>query len=194
MLLDFLSSRELSLHGFMAMFGLTVYVIASHTLRQRRHPSAAIAWVVSLALMPYLALPLYLLFGSRKVTRGPLVRSAPALPFKQYQSNALAPRFQQLAAAMGLPRAASYQHLAIHQEGSKALEALRSVLLEARSTLDISTFLLGRDSLGREISELLIRQARARPHQPAQSPENGDRRWPAHVVRRAQPGGRIFRR
>ena len=160
MLLEFLGSRELPLHGLVAMFGLAVYVIASHTRRQRRHPSAAIAWVVSLALMPYLALPLYLLFGSRKVIRGPLVRSAPAMPFNRCQPHALAPRFQQLAAAMGLPRAASYQHLAIHQEGRVALEALRSVILGANSTLDICTFLLGRDSLGREISELLIRQAR----------------------------------
>jgi cardiolipin synthase len=160
MLLDFLSSRGLSLHGLLAISGLTVYVIASHTLRQRRHPSAAIAWVVSLALMPYLALPLYLLFGSRKVARGPLVRSAPALPFNGHQSNAPAPRFQQLAAAMGLPRAATYQQLAIHQEGREALAALRAVILGASSTLDVCTFLLGRDTLGREISELLIRQAR----------------------------------
>lgn len=47
---------------------------SSFTLRGRtpltsdgRHPSAAIAWVLGLLLVPYLALPLYLTFGSRKV-------------------------------------------------------------------------------------------------------------------------------
>jgi len=151
---EFLSQWGLTVHGLVTLAGLVVYVIASHTRRQRRHPSAAIAWVVSLALMPYLALPLYLLFGSRKVTRGPLLRDTPALPVNGPPSSAPAYRFQQLAAAMGLPHAAAYEQLAIHQDGKEALAALRSVLLEARETLDICTFFLGRDALGQEVSAL----------------------------------------
>lgn len=50
---EFLSQWGLTVHGLVTLAGLMVYVIASHTRRQRRHPSAAIAWVVSLALMPY---------------------------------------------------------------------------------------------------------------------------------------------
>ena len=53
----------LTLHGLIVMLGLAVYVIASHTLHQRRHPSAAVAWVVALVLLPYVTLPLYLMFG-----------------------------------------------------------------------------------------------------------------------------------
>ncbi|MBG6074721.1 phosphatidylserine/phosphatidylglycerophosphate/cardiolipin synthase family protein [Polaromonas sp. CG_9.11] len=158
---EFLSQWGLTVHGLVTLAGLVVYVIASHTRRQRRHPSAAIAWVVSLALMPYLALPLYLLIGSRKVTRGPLLRDTPALPVNGPPSSAPSYRFQQLAAAMGLAQAAAYEQLAIHQDGKEALAALRSVLLEARQTLDICTFLLGRDALGREVSELLMQQARS---------------------------------
>jgi cardiolipin synthase len=44
--------------------------MASRALYQRRHPSAAIAWVVMLTLLPYVALPLYFMFGSRKVAGG----------------------------------------------------------------------------------------------------------------------------
>lgn len=160
MLSEILGSRGLTLHGLVAMFGLGVYVIGSHARRQRRHPSAAIAWVVSLALMPYLALPLYLLFGSRKVLRDQSARATPALPFSGRQSNAPAPRFQHLAAAMGLPRASSYQQLAIHQDGHDALQALRTVIRGASSTLDLCTFLLGRDVLGHEVMALLIQRAR----------------------------------
>jgi len=58
-----------SLHGLIVMIGLAVYVAVSHTLHQRRHPSAAIAWVITLALLPYVGLPLYLLFGTRKLVR-----------------------------------------------------------------------------------------------------------------------------
>uniref|UniRef100_UPI00374DAC9E PLDc N-terminal domain-containing protein n=1 Tax=Rhodoferax sp. TaxID=50421 RepID=UPI00374DAC9E len=56
-----------TLHSLIVLLGLVIYAAASHTRRQRRHPSAAIAWVVSLVLLPYVALPLYLMFGSRKV-------------------------------------------------------------------------------------------------------------------------------
>ena len=55
------------LPGLAVATGLSLYVAASHGLRQRRNPSAAIAWVISLALIPYLALPLYLMFGTRKL-------------------------------------------------------------------------------------------------------------------------------
>jgi cardiolipin synthase len=63
-------SHWLSLHGLFTGSALFVYVVASHVLQQRRHPSAAIGWVLSMLLLPYAALPLYLLFGTRKLTRG----------------------------------------------------------------------------------------------------------------------------
>ena len=160
MLLNLLTSRQLTLHGLLAMLGLAVYVIASHARRQRRHPSAAIAWVISLALMPYLALPLYLLFGSRKVPRDPLARALPAPPFNGHPCGTPAARLQHLAAAMGLPPAASCEQLAVHQDGQDALQALRAVIEGADATLDLCTFLLGRDALGRDIMALLMRQAR----------------------------------
>ncbi|WP_293605132.1 phospholipase D-like domain-containing protein [Polaromonas sp. UBA4122] len=159
MLHELLTRHWVTLHGLVAMLGLVIYIIASRARRQRRHPSAAIAWVVSLALLPYLALPLYLLLGSRKVPRDPLARPTPTSPFKARQSNAPAARFQHLAAAMGLPRASSYQQLAIHKDGHDALQALRSVMVGATCTLDLCTFLLGRDALGKEISEILMQRA-----------------------------------
>lgn len=159
MLHEFLSRWGLTAHGLVTVTGLLIYLIASHIRRQRRHPSAAIAWVVSLALMPYVALPLYLLFGSRKIMRGALAQPAPALPVQARRSAGLAPRFQQLAAAMGLPRAATYEQLCIHPDGTDALVALRSVMAGAVSTLDICTFLLGRDALGTEVMALLMQQA-----------------------------------
>src|SRR5450755_1259891 len=72
----FLSRYLLTLHGIVVALGLIVYVGVARALPQRRDPSAAIAWVVALALLPYVAVPLYLMFGSRKLR----MRDAPALP------------------------------------------------------------------------------------------------------------------
>lgn len=128
----------------MVMLGLVTYAIASHTLRQRRHPSAAIAWVISLVLLPYFALPLYLVFGNRKVVNDRRVLNAPMT----------------LAAALGLPQAVHFEQLSIHQDGEQALQSLRNMLTGATRTLDICSFLFGRDVLGDEITKILMQRAR----------------------------------
>ena len=69
---EFLSRYLLTLHGIVVALGLFVYVTVARSLPQRRDPSAAVAWVVALVLVPYLAVPLYLLFGSRKLRLIPL--------------------------------------------------------------------------------------------------------------------------
>lgn len=150
-----------TLHSLIVLLGLVIYAAASHTRRQRRHPSAAIAWVVSLVLLPYVALPLYLMFGSRKVVNNRREASA-KIPACASGNTVSAPlQSGQLAAAMGLPEAATFERLMIHQDGQQALQALRCMIGSAKQTLDLSSFLLGRDVLGDEIAGLLIGRAQA---------------------------------
>ncbi len=148
-----------TLHGLVVMLGLAIYAFASRTLRQRRHPSAGIAWIISLVLMPYAALPLYLMFGSRKLVayRGMGLTQ----PLLQQASAGGALVTGKLETAMGLPEAAEFEALAIHQDGREALEALRGIINGASHSLDICSFLIGRDALGDEIAALLILRARA---------------------------------
>ena len=54
---DFIGENWELLDLLLVMLGLAVYVGASQTLNQRRHPSAAIAWVLGILLVPYLVLP-----------------------------------------------------------------------------------------------------------------------------------------
>jgi cardiolipin synthase len=160
MLHELTTRNWIGLHGLVVMLGLVIYVTASHSRRQRRHPSAAVAWVVSLTLLPYLALPLYLLFGSRKILRSTVKRLAPSSLAHAPPPTGPAARFQRLAAAMNLPAVFAYRELAIHDQGEDALEALRAVMLGASRTLDLCTFLLGRDALGQEVVATLEKRAR----------------------------------
>jgi cardiolipin synthase len=146
------------------MLGLATYAIASHTLRQRRHPSAAIAWVISLVLLPYFALPLYLVFGNRKVVNVRRTLNAPGARGGWHEGEKSRTQAEQLAAALGLPQAVSFEHLAIHQEGEQALQSLRQMMAGATRTLDICSFLLGRDVLGDEIALVLMQRARDGVH------------------------------
>ena len=143
--------------------GLVIYTGLSHTLHQRRHPSAAVAWVLGILLVPYITLPLYLAFGTRKIVPQRVVQRSPAvLPPTSEQTTAA--RTQQLAQAMGLPVPKSYESLQIHEDGRQALAALRRIIKSARHTLEVSTFILGRDQLGKEISARLKQRARAGVH------------------------------
>lgn len=147
----------MTFHGLIAMAGLAVYVASSHTLHLRRHPSAAIAWVFSLLLLPYLALPLYLMFGSRKVANNRQARSAATRVYDGQAAPGL--RTQQLAAVMALPEASSYHGLSVHEEGAQALQSLRCMIEGAKKTLDVCTFIFSHDILGDEISARLKRKA-----------------------------------
>ena len=143
----------LSLHGVFALFSLLVYVLMSHTLHQRRHPSAAIGWVLLLGLLPYLGLPLYLLFGTRKLTRQ---RAAPGVQTMPHVNTLAA-----LAAALGQPPSVGYAALVVHADGAAARSALWATIDHATHSLDVSTFILGRDGLGDAVVARLIARARA---------------------------------
>ncbi|WP_174544724.1 PLDc N-terminal domain-containing protein, partial [Variovorax soli] len=56
-----------SQHFLVVSVALLVYVLTTRAQRQQRAPTTAIAWVMALVLMPYLMLPMYLLFGRRKL-------------------------------------------------------------------------------------------------------------------------------
>jgi len=162
MTLDIFFDRYLlTLHAAIVAIGLVLYVAASRALPQRRDPSAAIAWVVALALLPYLAIPLYFMFGSRKLR----MRDAtgPALPPVTANDPAEAASLwaRQLGWSMGLAPAASYEALRIHADGSEAKRALLEGIAGARATLDVSTFILAIDPLGDEIAAALRARAEA---------------------------------
>jgi len=158
---ELLARHWLTLHSLAALLGLVVYVVGSRTLQQRRRPSAAIAWVITLVLLPYVALPLYLLFGNRKIVdRRHAARLQPYAVRIAGDANAPGAQLQQLAAAMALPPTSAYQQLNIHQGGAQALRALRNVIDGATRTLELCTFIFGKDGLGDEIARRLEQRAR----------------------------------
>jgi len=148
----------LSLHSVAVVLALVTYVALSLARRQRRHPSAAIGWVLFLALVPYVGLPLFLLFGTRKTTRARKRPDHDAAAVEALQGPS--GRFRALALGLGLPAPVPYEELTIHQDGAAALERLQAMMLAARHTLEVSSFLLGRDPLGDAVVALLAQRAR----------------------------------
>jgi cardiolipin synthase A/B len=159
-ILEFIERHALTLHGMVVAFGLIVYVGASRALPQRRDPSAAIAWVVALALLPYVAIPVFLMFGSRKLRmRDEPQPATPPLGPPADQAEAASMWARRLGRSMGLAPAAPYDALRVHADGGEARQALLEVIASATKALDVSTFILARDRLGEEIAAALRAKA-----------------------------------
>lgn len=149
----------LTLDGLLAATGLLVYVLTTHSLKQRRAPTAAISWTLSIVLLPYVALPLYLLFGTRKLVHADNRNgSAPVQAKGDADADAAWPRL--LTASMGQPAAARYRKLRLHAEGRDALQALWELIDGAEHELLVCIFLIGRDAVGKALIERLSEKAR----------------------------------
>jgi cardiolipin synthase len=145
----------ITLHGLVTVVAVLFYVITSHVMHQRRHPAAAIAWMLFILMLPYLALPAFLAFGSRKLRRP---RSAALSgPVAACATDAWA---VETIVALGQPAPEAYHDLNLHRDGLEARQALLDTIDGAQYSIDLCTFILGRDSLGQAVVDHLCQKAR----------------------------------
>ncbi|VWX63870.1 Phospholipase [Burkholderiales bacterium 8X] len=141
-----------SQHLLVVTVALLVYVLSTRARREQRAPTTAIAWVMGLALLPYLILPMYLLFGQRKLRPAGSPRPPRAGPARHWAAD--------LIESFGLA-APSPCDVRLHADGVAARDALWEVLEGARERLDVGTFIIGDDEFGQEVIERLARRARS---------------------------------
>lgn len=143
-------------HATFVFVGLLVYVLVTRIGRQHRHPSAAIAWVLFIALVPYVGMPLFLMFGTRKLVRPPRVfRAADTAATDPGPAWAL-----QLLAALDVASPTRNASVEFHADGDASLGALIALIDGARERIDACTYVFGNDPLGESIAAALARSAR----------------------------------
>jgi cardiolipin synthase A/B len=145
----------LTLHGLVTVLAVLIYAATSRAMQQRRSPTAAIAWILFILLVPYLALPVFFTFGSRKILArrsisqpGPLTHGTGAWAVDTLL-------------ALGQPAPTRYSHLNVHADGNASRDALLAMSDAARHSIDICTFMLGRDRVGEAVIRALSQNARA---------------------------------
>jgi cardiolipin synthase len=138
---------RVTIHSLAIVISLLTYVLTTRSERERRPPSIAIAWVLGMLAFPYLVLPMYLFFGRRKLPRK-ISRWSGRRSYAQHWA-------EDLIESFGLPPAAHSQ-VRFHQDGVESHSGLLSTMKCANRNLDICTYILGDDAIGREVTALMI--------------------------------------
>ncbi len=152
-------SHLLTVGGFL----LAVFAIA-RLISEKRQPGNTIAWLLGIVLIPYVGVPLFLLFGGRKIQRlaGRKQRIAPRLPGAPAASETtLRLPAARAIVANGAGEPVGGNRMTLLTGGEQAFAAFADQIRAAQHTINITTFILGREETGRTLVALLAKRARA---------------------------------
>lgn len=177
-------------HGAFVFAGLLIYVVATRAGAQRRHPSAALAWVVAIAAFPYLATPLFLVFGRRKFVRPTQI----AVPAPAVHPTGAPPWATSLLAGLGLAEPVGNLSVQFQPGGVESLMALIELIDGAQHTVAVGSFLLGADEVGTAVSAALVSAAGRGVRTRLLIDSVGSLKVPRRMLRGLQAGGVEVRR
>lgn len=146
--LDIISPHIGTLVGFALAF-----VLISRLMREKRRPSNTFAWLLIILLVPYLGVPLYLVFGGRKIARLTGKKNPIDLQL-ELMDNPLMNK-----TPFGVLSKGNKTHF-LHT-GTEAYRVLIEQIRGAVHSIEITTFILSHDSIGRKIIKELSIKARS---------------------------------
>jgi cardiolipin synthase len=123
--------------------GLVTAGFLGAVLGQRRPTGSAFAWLLVILFVPYLGIPLYLVFGGRKFRR-------------RAQSKSKLP-----ALATGTAQVTTAKSVTWLDDGILAYEAFLREIRGAKKSIRIVTFVVGDDPTGRSLMDALAERAAA---------------------------------
>ncbi|MBL9125152.1 MAG: PLDc N-terminal domain-containing protein [Planctomycetaceae bacterium] len=144
-----------------AGFGLCAFLVA-RVFREHRTAPVTFAWLLAIVLIPYVGVPLYLLFGGRKL-RGVAQHKPTLFPNASAEPHPgrIDSTVERVLTTAGMPPPRAHNRVEFLGDGQAAYRSLVSLVTEAQRSVHLMTFILGADDTGRSIVELLARKARA---------------------------------
>ena len=140
-------------------FILTITAI-SHMLSQRHKPSSLIAWFVVILAVPYVGIPLYIIFSGRKIEK--IIKSKKLIELKKIYEikEHLNSSIERLLRANSIPGAIGENEVILCKDGVDAYENLIKMLNSAKESIYITTYILKNDEVTKEILSILTKKAK----------------------------------
>ena len=143
-----------------SVIGASLSILAiAHMLRQRRSPSNTAAWLLVIIAVPYLGVPLFLMFGGRKLRRRAKTKddlgliTCEAIPLEK--SNYV----DQTLRLYGIPGATDGNRMTLCPTGVEGLQAMLRLVDEAVHSIHLETFIFSRDGVGQDVLHRLAKRA-----------------------------------
>jgi cardiolipin synthase A/B len=143
---------RVTVHSLVVLASVLAYILTTRVRQERRPPAIAIAWVLGMIALPYVVLPMYLLFGRRKFLR--------KTPHRLAGRREACHWAEDLIESFGLAAAAPAA-VTLHQDGQESAAALFAAMSSAMSRLDICTYILGNDEFGLDAMQRMMERAHA---------------------------------
>ncbi|HXN35471.1 MAG TPA: cardiolipin synthase [Opitutaceae bacterium] len=146
---------------------LLAFFLVARLMSERRAPANTFAWLLVIVFIPWLGVPLYLVFGGRKLRRLAkdklaLVAAIPKMCAVETR-HVCVPVAKTVGAAGGFaPVGGNSVHLLL--TGEEDFAELERQIIAAKHTIHITTFILSDDPTGRRIVKLLAKRAREGVH------------------------------
>ncbi len=139
------------------LFILILSAVA-HMLSSRRKPRSMIAWILVIFLLPYVGIPLYIIFSGRKIEKFVLQKGMLSL-----KKNDKLPKYSTLVSdflySLGIPAITTSNSVEICKDGVGAYHVLIKHLNNAKKSIYISTYIFGDDCVTKDIIDILSEKA-----------------------------------
>jgi cardiolipin synthase len=139
----------------MLILGFSLAIIVT---QQQRSPQSTLAWLLAFVLLPYAAIPLFLLLGFRNT-----LANGAVIDFggSACRSNGTASPLEDVFAAAGLPPAMPGHSFTLLDTPHAAHDAIFKIIGDAQRELWISFYIISKDPEGRAFLASLTDKARA---------------------------------
>ena len=139
---------------------MAIFVISS-LVRKRRAPAATFAWILVMVLLPPIGIPLYLIFGGRKLA-GLQSQKQPLslLPSTNAAPGKLQPIGDGLLASLGIPAPSGGNTVKLHMNGEEAFADLVQEIGQAKRRIHIETYEMLNDGVGMDLIGRLTARAK----------------------------------
>ncbi|MGB0408814.1 MAG: phospholipase D-like domain-containing protein [Opitutales bacterium] len=162
-LLDFVGTGLLFLLANISLIlGLVCAgLIIQRVSTEKRSPSNTFAWLLLVLFLPFIGVPLYLMFGGRKSRKLACIKAevskhAHKLSGQQTSGPNKAPYVLAPEAEQNCSKG---NHTELLADGKATYERLVQEIGAAQHTIHIATYILGSDKSGRTLTELLAQRA-----------------------------------
>jgi cardiolipin synthase len=146
------------------------FILIPRIILERRQPAATVAWVLSIALLPVVGVPLYFLVGGRRIRRsirakigavGSLESSVENRVRPKALSSSVAADCGSVLGAAGAPPPVTGNRVSVIHQGEEAYRSVLGLIEEARDHIHAQFFILDVDPIGKRFIHALAARAKA---------------------------------